>query len=355
MEVLEEQKTSLEGKVRMMEDLRNEISLSGYDSPQAIARALMEEKVERRAEKERDELKMEMDKVVESYKKLHISRARIERNRQLALKEVGMLREQLKSFSTEETNLMDGNHDAITSSAAAEEASERLGQLTRRARHYQEEVNRLKKSEAVLKKELKAMQARIEQLEKSTAQRTRILELRDNPTANSEKVKMEQLRTLRAENAALMAQLRGCMHEVGKVVPVSSLDALQQTLDELKQQVAEKEKRMARLKQIWTQKSVEWRQAVHSIVGILFDFMPNGRVRVSSREWYDDGAGGEGTEEPGITFDGEQGTMKISPEGFSQRISPLVKEWVEVRGDIPGLIAALRLRSYENGPERMEE
>ena len=199
--------------------------------------------------------------------------------------------------------------------------------------------------------------SQIKSLEESSAARMRILELKDNPTARSEAVKLAQLRTLQAENSALLAQLRGNMSEVGKVVPVHSIDAAQHQLEELKQQVAEKEKRMARLKQIWTAKSVEWRQAVHSIVGILFDFMPNGRVRVSSKEWYDDGQGDVGGvgEEPGIIFDGEQGTMKISPEGFSKRISPLVKEWVEDKGDIPGLIAALNLGRQNQGGERMEE
>jgi len=147
VEVLEEQISSLEGKLRMMDTLRGELLdkelqltilrdekkawsaflednegvLNGFNSPQDIARALMEEKVEKaellerlgrvepelaereeaieRAEKERGEVKMELDKVVESYKKLHASRARIERNRQIALKEVGMLRDQLVNIS----------------------------------------------------------------------------------------------------------------------------------------------------------------------------------------------------------------------------------------------------------------
>lgn len=243
-------------------------------------------------------------------------------------------------------------HDAIASSSpSAQETTERLGQLTRRARHYQEEVTKLRKSEAVLRKELQAALSRISTLEYCTVARQRILELKDNPTARTEAIKLSQIRTLQVENAALMAQVHGRIGEVGRVVPASSLDAANHQLDELRQQVVEKDKRMVRLKQIWAQKSVEWRQAVHSIVGILFDFMPNGRVRVSCREWnsYDNNNTENDedlTEEPGITFDGEQGTMKISPEGFSHRISPLVREWVEVRENIPGLIAALNMACH---------
>lgn len=142
-EVLEEQKTSLESRLIMMEVLREELSekelqltilrnekkawsaflednegfLSGLNSPQEIAHALMGKRVENaelverlgrvepelaerdeiieRVEKEKEEVKNELEKVVESYKKLHTSRARIERNRQLALREVQMLRDQL--------------------------------------------------------------------------------------------------------------------------------------------------------------------------------------------------------------------------------------------------------------------
>lgn len=253
-------------------------------------------------------------------------------------------------------------HEAITAATTTaapnpEETAEKLGQLTRRARVYQEEVTKLRKTESLLKKELKAAVSRIKSLEESSAARIRILELKDNPTARSEAIKLTQLRTLQAENSALLAQLRGKINEVGKVVPVHTLDVAQHQLNELKQQVAEKEKRMARLKQIWAEKSVEWRQAVHSIVGILFDVMPNGRVRVSSKEWYGDGQGNDGDvgEEPGIIFDGEQGTMKISPEGFSRKIGPLVEEWVEDKGDIPGFIAALNMGRHNQGGERMEE
>lgn len=142
-EVLEEQKASLERKLGMMEVVREEVSekelqltilrnekkawsaflennegsLSGLNSPQDIAHALMESRVEKaelverlgrvepelaerdeiieRAEKEKEEVKNELEKVIESYKKLYTSRARIERNRQLALREVQMLRDQL--------------------------------------------------------------------------------------------------------------------------------------------------------------------------------------------------------------------------------------------------------------------
>ncbi|KAI5789704.1 spindle assembly checkpoint component Mad1 [Peziza echinospora] len=285
----------------------------------------------------------ELETLIETYKKENES----------LLADLSKL-EKIQASAPTTSESLKRTHDETTSPTSQDE--EKIGQLTRRARHYQEEVTRLKRSEAITKKELKAANSRIAALEQSVLARKRVLELKDNPTSRHEAVKAEELRILRAENDGLLQLLEKKPRVPGtEVVPAASIKAITHTLEELKKQIAEKEKRMARLKQIWTQKSVEWRQAVHSIVGILFDFLPNGRVRVSSREWYDPsahGSSGEGdnSEDPGIVFDGEQGTMRISPEGFSRAIAPLVKLWAVERDDIPGLIAALTIgRSRETG------
>lgn len=129
-------------------------------------------------------------------------------------------------------------------------------------------------------------------------------------------------------------------------------------MEELKGQIGEKEKRMSRLKEIWSAKSLEFREAVASVLGWKMDFMPNGRVRVTSM-FYPGGGGGEGTTAEGggeedddnsIIFDGEKGTMKISggPHGlFAREIKGLVRFWVEERKEIPCFLAAMTLEFYE--------
>ncbi len=95
------------------------------------------------------------------------------------------------------------------------------------------------------------------------------------------------------------------------------------------------------------------------------DFLPNGRVRLSSLYYNTSttgpGQGSNGTtnkeekEEPGetergIEFDGEKGTMKISggPQGsFAREIAGLIRFWVDERKSIPGLLAAMTLEFYE--------
>ena len=118
---------------------------------------------------------------------------------------------------------------------------------------------------------------------------------------------------------------------------------------------------MLRLKQIWTSKSLEFREAVASILGFKMDFMPNGRVRMTSLFWNDDaGEGGDG--EGSIIFDGEQGTMKVGGEaggdggrpGFRREIEGLIRFWVEERKEIPCFLAAMTLEGYERRESRRE-
>ena len=118
--------------------------------------------------------------------------------------------------------------------------------------------------------------------------------------------------------------------------------------------MADKEKRMMRLKQIWSAKSLEFREAVASILGFKMDFMPNGRVRVTSM-FYSGGDEHEHGDEQGeaghsIVFDGEQGTMKVSggPDSpFKREIKDLIRFWVEERKEIPCFLAAMTLEFYE--------
>ena len=119
--------------------------------------------------------------------------------------------------------------------------------------------------------------------------------------------------------------------------------------------VADKEKRMTRLKEIWSAKSLEFREAVASLLGWKMDFMPNGRVRVTSLYYPggtsgggDDGGGDEGANS--IVFDGENGTMKIAggPDGpFAREIRNLIRFWAEERKEVPCFLAAMTLEFYE--------
>ena len=459
VEVVEEQKKSLENQLHLMKNVEAEIGniqiqkqilenerrswsslleVEGqepeFDSPEAVVRTLVQERIEKASlvnkignyepqiteknqiisslESDKAKVLKEMEKVRANGAGVADSRlkSRLERQRTLAVKEVEYLRAQLKTFDEEETtmNMEENRFDAqkseqITqleglideyraelnklheelskqekpqqsesaprgtkrplSPADSDAEGERLAVLARKNRTLQDTLSKTEQSAALLTRELDATKSQLSTLQSQS--RTRILELRSNPTAEAENLKLSTLAALKAENHDLLAQLRG-QHMDVKVIPVSALESMNLEIKDMKRTVAEKEKRMTRLKEIWTAKSSEFREAVASILGYKMDFMPNGRVRVtsmfhlsseyrhgegSSRDHDSGGPGSMGDgEENSIVFDGENGTMKISggPNSlFALEIRPLIKFWVEERKDIPCFLAAMTLDFYD--------
>jgi mitotic spindle assembly checkpoint protein MAD1 len=229
-----------------------------------------------------------------------------------------------------------------------DEASEENKSFRRKLRTAQEALAQSQKQTSLLEAELKVNAKQLASLKETS--RTRVLELRSNPTADAEAIKLSTLRTLREENAALLAQVEGNADSMGKVVPFSTLTAARLTIDELKKNLEQTDKKTLRLKQIFKTKSLEFREAVASILGWKLDFMPNGRVKATSI-LYPNHIGPDGDEEENsITFDGENGTMKVSggPKSvFAGEIRQAVEFWVEGRNEIPCLLAALTLEFYE--------
>ncbi|KAK0247380.1 hypothetical protein B0A54_17404 [Friedmanniomyces endolithicus] len=229
-----------------------------------------------------------------------------------------------------------------------EAENERLGELRRKARALQDETEQLYGRNRSLEAELKASLSQLTSLKE--ASRTRVLELRNNPTAEAAAIKMATLSTLRAENTALLAQLEGKPHGV-KVVPISTLDSVRLQLTETQAQIAQHEKKTLRLKQIWGSKALEFREAVCSVLGWKLDFMPNGRVKATSILYPSTvGQDGEEEEENSIVFDGDNGTMKVSggPQSvFAGEIKGLIEFWVEGRKEVPCFLAACTLEFYE--------
>ncbi|KAK4498267.1 hypothetical protein PRZ48_010925 [Zasmidium cellare] len=313
------------------------------------------------------------------------AKARLERQKTLLTKEVEYLRAQMKTFEAEEAEFnpehVNEEHSkriheleemveqyrtevqALQSEFSKVEApalqtprkrareddegaDERLGELRRKARCLQDDLEKLQSRNQLLEAELKASVSQVASLKDST--RTRALELRNNPTAEFEAIKMSRLRTLVDENAALLAQLEGQPNGT-KVVPISTLDNARQQIDELKAQVAKLEKKELRLKQIWGSKSIEFREAVCSILGWKLDMMPNGRVKATSILYPSLINNGE-EEENSIIFDGEQGTMKVSggPQSvFANEIRHMIDFWVDGRNEIPCFLAACTLEFYD--------
>lgn len=456
VEIVEEEKRSLEVRLAATENLRKELgeaqlqreiledekrswtsylqSENGSDQetefkkPEDMARALVKERVENASTMERlgalqseiaekdatlqslGEEKTRLQADLERSKsngpgqasgpgKTFDSRAKkaIERQRALALKEVDFLREQLKTFDSEEQtyhseeNQFDvaktkriadleqqvDDHRRELANLASElsnieakvqvapssplkrpredDEDERLGQLARKNRKLQDSLAALQSTHGLLQTEHQAIQSQLTALQQNS--KTRVLSLRSNPTSDFEALKLKTLETLKKENKDLLSRLESngtADKEKGRggSVPASTLDALRLEIKELERTVAEKEKRMLRLKQIWGSKSLEFREAVFSLLGWRMDFRPNGKFALSLQTGnHPDGEVDETPDET-LIFDGENGTMKVAGGmdcAFAREVRPLTKEWVEQKRYIPGLMASVLLSKIGDG------
>lgn len=466
VEVVEEEKRALEARLSVMEDVRKELrgaqlqrqilederrswtsylqSQEGGDGkeefvgPEDMARALVKERLENASLVEKmgalQPEVMEKDGIIRGLEEqlqkiqeeLQNSKANptsagptsidsrtkkaLERQRALATKEVEFLREQLRTFDSEEQTYHseENQFDALKTrrieeleqqvdthrrelasltndistlesqqqadSATAprsplkrsrndedEAETERLGQLSRKNRKLQDDLSSLQSSHTLLQTEHKAIKAQVSALQ--TSAKTRVLSLRANPTSDFERVKLTTLTTLKQENRDLLAKLEERYNNTSTStnnngntphVPPSTLTALRLEIQDLQTSVAEKEKRMLRLKQIWAAKSLEFREAVFSLLGWRMDFRPGGKFALSlqtGNHTSEDGDG-DGVVEETLIFDGENGTMKVAggmDSGFAREVRPLTREWVEGKRYIPGLMASVLLSKVGDG------
>ena len=436
--IVEEEKRVLEMKVHRMDDLERELgeakfqrqmlqdgkdawasylqSTPGYDgreydSPEAIARALAEERLEkaslverlgaiqpevtekeeliRNLEAERNRIRSEMEKLKTGGATSSSdakAKVRIERQKNLAVKEVEYLREQLKTFESEDatgeigptldeqtrkriSDLEDlvGQYrselqqtssllSSVNSQSAATESlkrshpddsenSEQVGQLSRKNRKLQSDFQALHQQHKLLTTELSSTKSQLSSLKESS--KTRVLSLRANPTDDFQNLKLSMITTLREENAALHSQLARSP-DAGRLVPVSSLDSIRHELEGSRRETASREKTISRLKQVWSAKSLELREAIASILGWQVEIQANGKFRLTSI--FNPGADPDNGECNYLTFDGEKGTVQVSggPNGaFAKELKSLMRFWVQDRKEIPAFMAATTLEFYE--------
>lgn len=452
MEVIEEEKRGLEARLKIMDTLRNELAQVQlraqvleeeknawatyledqteddkelqFNSPEDMAKAFMQQRIENASLVERlgavqpevfskdetiHELEAAISKLQSEIEQLKTAapsvpafdgkaKARLERQKTLAIKETEYLRAQLKAMDEEEKEFHPERHSEevnnkikelqdlvdeyrkeiqqLHSNLSASEkpvtpaspsnprkrsledgSDERLGELLRKNRKLQEEFSKLRTRNDVLENEAKAQNKQLVGLRSDSSSRHRILELRNNPTSQVQAIKQSTIDALRSEIETLRAQIEGQLptssssgRKSSALVPQASLLTLQLALQEKDALIASKDKSQKRLRDIFAAKAHEFREAVFSLLGWKLEFQPNGRVKATSMFYPGPKKGEEDEEGNFIVFDGENATMKVSggvKSEFAKEIRGLVDFWVEGRGQVPCLLAAMTLEFWE--------
>lgn len=194
--------------------------------------------------------------------------------------------------------------------------------------------------------------------------REKCLVLSDNPVSRDLAVRTATLDALRKENAGLLEQVETLSRQLaaagassadaythgtaGAVVPMQTVENLRAELMQLQATIQLKDKGMLRLKQVFTAKANEFREAVQSLFGYKLRFMENGKVKLTS-------VYARGARCTNLVFRSEAGNvgeMKLQGEANEglANVAHLRDYWLStgLRHSVPCFLAALNLELYEN-------
>ncbi|POG68719.1 spindle assembly checkpoint component Mad1 [Rhizophagus irregularis DAOM 181602=DAOM 197198] len=228
-------------------------------------------------------------------------------------------------------------------------------------------VKDLKTENASLKEKIMLLDNQIDILERAVGrgeynkETIRVLEMKDNPASKEFSLRENRLQGLATENQDLKTKLKELYQilenhptitleltedndsekETIRVFPIQSYLNLEEENKQLIDQVADKEKRMTRLKEVWKAKAQEYREAVYSLLGYKVEFLENGRVRLTSMYSEQD--------DHSLVFTSDEdnlGTMQLVDGGNTEYIKSLdnlIKYWVVERGSIPCFLSSLTM------------
>ncbi|KAH9979345.1 hypothetical protein BGW80DRAFT_1455049 [Lactifluus volemus] len=216
----------------------------------------------------------------------------------------------------------------------------------------------------------------------------RVLSLRANPAQDWADLRQAALDRLKEENAALLERLATLETDLSHhhpsssssstddasgggggggdnaaaaaaLVPRASWEALRQEKAQLEDELKQKDKRMLRLRQVFTAKTAEFREALSAILGVKLAFYDNGQVRVTSQ--YDLGAAFVFQPAPkggGSGGGGGAGAARMQlvaqGEGGPQELPQLMRNWVEIEQSIPCFLASVTLECYDKWKREQE-
>lgn len=188
----------------------------------------------------------------------------------------------------------------------------------------------------------------------------RCLTLADNPVSRDYAIRSSTLEALKKENEGLLTQLQTLQKQTAEasgssggaisdnVIPLQTVENLRAELARLQETIQLKDKGMLRLKQVFTAKANEFREAIQSLFGYKVRFLENGKVKLTS-------AYARGARVTTLVFRSEEGNvgeMKLQGEANEgmANVAHLRDYWLSdgVRHSVPCFLAALNLELYEN-------
>ncbi|AMD21339.1 HER060Wp [Eremothecium sinecaudum] len=326
-----------------------------------------------------DELALERNQLLDLNKKYETSilnlkklNYEIEQQKLLSFEECKLLRQQLDDLTEIDKNSRNANADRkeflslvdnyknqtedLTSELIKlneellrqSEADENTSRKKRRksddlALTYSQRLNELQLKNKDLERKLATSQESTRMLEEKLGKlqllnekKIRILQLRNNPYLNDQFVKQKQLNLLKEENSALLKKLDG--ENEADLVPRSVYERQQFDIKQMEQELFAINKRTTRLKEMFNRKSLEFIDAVNSLLGFKLEFQVGGKVKMIPCFTHD----------KYLIADLQTNTLKSNLDKVIPGWNNFLEEYVGKKGQLPCFLAKVILTLAEN-------
>jgi mitotic spindle assembly checkpoint protein MAD1 len=158
------------------------------------------------------------------------------------------------------------------------------------------------------------------------------LRLKENPINEAIKSKKEELILLREENKSLLNQKSD--------VPKETVDRLTVQEKELKKQLLDLEARNTRLKQVFKEKIMEFRQTVYVLFGYQLEITENNTTRVLSMYAFNEG-------DYMIFQRQKDGSLTFMESEYTKQWTKEIEFYVKQRRSIPMFLSAVTQSLFE--------
>lgn len=202
-----------------------------------------------------------------------------------------------------------------------------------------------------LNDEITAVNTKLAAAEKSAKQPSNVFELRSNPFAKDQLVKQETLDLLRQENQDLIAQF--VENNTVESVPKSLFARQENDKDALQTRINELNKKLNRLKSVYTDKSREIFSIISRFFGYVIEFIPStinpndfcSKIKLVSRYMI---SADKNHAAPYLILDVHTKSLKANGSyEFKTMCEDLVSQWVNEKHQIPCFLSALNLKIFE--------
>lgn len=262
-------------------------------------------------------------------------------------------------------------------------------ELTEKLNESEKEILSLKKEKKMLEKENASLDQLVGKLEVSLGrgeynpETTRVLQLARNPELDNYSIRKTTLDLLRNENKVLLNIVKNYKlknlerteeeeegnenkkepdqdsqeHKSGdsnnendngkRYVPIESYERLEKENERIKYL----EKQLDRLKSVFRIKSKEYREVVYSLLGYRFDFLQDGRVRLTSMYSQQGNHSFVFASNPD-----DSGIMQLTGgnKSYIQSLDKRIEYFVGKYGSIPGLLASVTLDLFNQLKEQQD-